>query len=98
MLRSVPLELPELPEPEDLPELDDCPEAGLCGEICPLPVPVLPALEYWPLPVPGPPGCFFLSSGRAPLGISEPLCCWVEDWLPLSGFVPRFICSESLPD
>jgi hypothetical protein len=35
---------PELLDPDDLPEPDDCPEAGLCGEICPLPVPVLPAL------------------------------------------------------
>ena len=43
--RSDPPEPSELPEPDDLPELDDCPDAGLCGEIGPLPVPVLPAFE-----------------------------------------------------
>jgi hypothetical protein len=56
-LRSDPPEPLELPDPvPDLPELDDCPEAELCGEIWPLPVPVLPAFVYWLLPVPGPPG------------------------------------------
>src|SRR5579863_9138842 len=97
--RFDPLELPELPEP-DLPELDDCPEAGLCGEIWPLPVPVLPALVYWLLPVPGPPCWFFvLSSGRSLFwpGVVEPLC-WVDDWLPLPDWVPRFICCDPLPD
>ncbi len=99
VLRSDPLDPPELPEP-DLPELDDCPEAGLCGEIWPLPVPVLPALVYWLLPVPGPPCWFFvLSSGRSLFwpGVVEPLC-WVDDWLPLPDWVPRFICCDPLPD
>jgi hypothetical protein len=83
--RSDPLELPELPEPDDLPELDDCPEAGLCGEIWPLPVPVLPALVYWLLPVPGPPAWLRNLSSVRPTpvpGMAEPLCC-VVDWLPL---------------
>lgn len=99
VLRSDPLELPEVPELEDLPELEDCPEAGLWGEIWPLPVPVLPALEYWPLPVPGPPGCLrILSSGWTPGGVPVPPCCCVEDWLPLPDWVPRFVCWEPLPD
>ncbi len=93
--RSDPLEPPEppeLPAPDDLPELDDCPEAGLCGEIWPLPVPVLPALVYWLLPVPGPPCSLRVLSSVRPTaepGMLEPLCC-VVDWLPL-------VCEE-LPD
>jgi hypothetical protein len=94
---------PELPEPER-PELEDCPEAGLCGEIWPLLVPVLPALEYWLLPVPGPPGCFrILSSVRSLVepGMPEPLC-WVDDLDPLvcdpvPDWVSRSVC-EPLPD
>jgi hypothetical protein len=84
VLRSDP-ELPEPPDP-DFPELDDCPDAGLCGEICPLPVPVLPALEYWVLPVPGPPDRFRAASSTRSLfdpGFPDPLCCCVEDWLPV---------------
>jgi hypothetical protein len=98
--RFEPLELPELPDPEDLPELDDCPEAGLCGEIWPLPVPVLPALVYWLLPVPGPPGRLRLVSSMRSLfdpGMLAPLC-WVDDWLPLPDWVLRSICCEPLPD
>jgi hypothetical protein len=99
-------EPPELPDPEDLPELEDCPEAGLRGEIWPLPVPVLPALVCWVLPVPGPPCSFrVLSSVRSVFdpGIPDPLC-WVEDWLPPPVFEPlpdwlsRFICCDPLPD
>ena len=105
--RSDPPELPELPDPER-PELDDWPEAGLCGEICPLPVPVLPALVYWLLPVPGPPdGLRILSSALSVfdhwsclLGL---LCC-VDDCVPpifeLPDWFPRFICccEPVLPD
>jgi len=76
----------------------------LCGEIWPLPVPVLPAFVYWLLPVPGPPGWFrFLSSVRSleEPGLPVPPCCWVVDWLPplcelLPDWAPRFIC-EVLP-
>jgi hypothetical protein len=78
----------------------------LWGEICPLLVPVLPALEYWLLPVPGPPGWFrILSSGFSVFdpGMLDPLCC-ADDWLPLvwdelPDWVSRFICCcELLPD
>lgn len=101
--RSEPLELPELPDP-DLPELDDCPDAGLCGEIWPLPVPVLPAFVCWLLPVPGPPGWFRVLSSTLPTpvpGMLEPLC-WVVDWVPLvcevdPVWLSRFPC-ELLPD
>ena len=85
VLRSDPVDPPEPPEPEDLPELDDCPEAGLCGEIWPPLVPVLPALECCVLPVPGPPGRLLaVSSIRSPCepGLPEPLC-WPDHWLPL---------------
>ena len=98
--RSEPLELPGPPALDGLPELDDCPDAGLCGEIWPLPVPVLPAFEYWLLPVPGPPGWLPNLSSIRPLvdrGLPEPLCC-VEDWVPLcDSSLPRSICEPAPP-
>lgn len=95
VLCSDPLEL--LPDP-DLPEVDDCPEAGLCGEIWPLPVPVLPAFVCCVLPVPGPPCSFhFLSSVRPVFDPGIDPLWWVEVWLPpvfepLPDWVPRSIC------